>query len=131
MIWNLFKKDENSLNKQEKEAALILKDIVYGKSIGEPDYIPNGITNLSMGLYYLSFKRANRKPVRLEDLRDPLAIIKNPKALNYINIFKNIKDSLENLTNNPLVLRREISVKEYEQTILTLLNFSRDEIKKI
>lgn len=127
-----FKTNPNELSRDEKEAAPILKDIVYGNKIGEPNYLENGFDKLAEGLYYLSFKRARKKPVDFRKAAsNPLIIVENPKILQYVSLFKTIKDSLIKFANDPIVLKRENTSKDYEQCILEILKFASMEIKQI
>ncbi|UWX54892.1 hypothetical protein NYZ99_19490 [Maribacter litopenaei] len=131
-ILNFFKKDPNKLSKDEKEAALILADIVYGNKIGDPNYLENGYDKLAEGLYYLSFKRTGRRPVnfRLAE-NNPFLAIEKPKILYYVAVFKTIKESIIAFSNNPIVIERENTIKEYEQCILEILKTSSEEIRQI
>ena len=131
-LFNLFKnKNRNELSHEEKEAAQILKNIVQGYKQGDFDYIPNGIEKLSLGLYYLSFKRTNKKVVRLESTANVFNILDDPKLLHYSGVYSAIQESVQAFCKDPRVLRTNISIQEYEATILTLLKYTAEQINKI
>ena len=99
-------KSADTLNKDEKEAADILKKILQGFKNGNPDFIPNGIEKLSIGLYYLAFKRTKKSIVRLEDAMNPMAILDgNFKAMHYASVYSAIKETIEKTCNNPVILK--------------------------
>jgi hypothetical protein len=131
-LLNIFSnRNKNELSQEEKEAAKILKDIIYGYKQRDFDYIPNGIEKLSVGLYYLAFKRTNKPVVRLEDASNPFTVMGNPQILSYTSIYSAIKESIQGFCKDPRVLKTEVPLKEYEDTVLTILKFSAGEIKKL
>jgi hypothetical protein len=124
-------RNKNALSREEKEAAQILKNIIDGYKQSDFDHIPNGIEKLSIGLYYLAFKRTHKKVVQLEDASNHFTIMNNPKFLRYTSIYSAINESIQAFCKDPRVLRSEVPLREYESTVLTLLRFTAEEIKKI
>ena len=131
-IFNLFRnKNTSGLTHEEKEAAQILRNIVQGYKKTDFDYIPNGIEKLSIGLYYLAFKRTNKKVVRLDAIANVIDIIDNPKISQYAAVHAAIQESIELFCKDPRVLRSNISIQEYEATILTLLKYTAEQISRV
>lgn len=134
-FWDLFmNRNKNELSHEEKEAAQILKNIVFGYKQGDYNYIPNGIEKLSIGLYYLAFKRSSKKVIHLEEIFKPESYMLNLKTqhyIHYVGIYSAIKESIEDFCKNPLVLKTQASLDEYEKTILQLLKYTAEKINQV
>jgi len=132
-FFDLFKpNNQDTLSRDEKEAAKILKDIFHGYQNGDPNYIPNGVEKLAIGLYYLAFKRTNKKVFRLEDALNPMTMLNgNFKGVHYVGVYSAIKTTIEKTCNNPVMLRAVITIQECEQAILVVLKTSATSISKI
>ncbi len=85
-----------------------------------------------MGLYYLAFKRTNKKVYKLEDAMNPMAMLNgNFKGIHYVGIYSAIKETIEKTCNNPVMLRSAITIQDCEKAILVMLKTSADGISKI
>ena len=92
---DIFNKNKNYLkNRNEKKAAQILLDIIYGFKIDEP-------------------------------------MISNPKVIEYVAVYKMIKESIENVCQNPLILSSTVSIEDAEETILLILKNTVESLKEI
>ncbi len=131
-LFDLFaNKNKNVLSLEEKEAAEIFYNILTGYKKGQSDYIPNGIEGLSTGLYYLAFKRTNKKAIRLEELSKPMAFIENRKVLRYLGVYILLKGFITDMCTNPQVLRSPVSLKDCEESILNIMERAVNNIKEI
>jgi len=125
-------KNADTLNRDEKEAADILKQILQGFKNGDPDFIPNGVEKLAMGLYYLAFKRTKKKIVRLEDAMNPMAILDgNFKGMHYASVYSAIKETIEKTCRNPVMLKSALTTQDCETAILVTLKTAAKRISEI
>ena len=125
-------KNSDTLTRDEKEAAEILKNILLGYQNGDPDFMPNGVEKLSVGLYYLAFKRTNKKVVRIEEFVNIDAIFGgNYKGLDYAGVYEAIKETILKTCQNPVMLRSSITLQDCEKAILVTLKTAATRISKI
>ena len=125
-------KNSDTLSRDEKQAAEILKNILVGYQNGDPDFIPNGVEQLAVGLYYLSFKRTNKRVVRIEEFINIDAIFgENYKGLQYANIYETIKKTIENACRNVVTLKSTITLPDCEKAILIALKTAATGISQI
>lgn len=123
-------KNRNSdrLNFDEKESAEILRNFMNGTITENRE---NFSTKFAMGLYYLAFKRSNKKLVGFEDLFDPINVMTKPKLIYYLGIYKAIKESIEQLSSDRRFLNRNLPLREYEATILYILQAAAKKINEV
>ncbi|HZY40206.1 MAG TPA: hypothetical protein VFE53_26315 [Mucilaginibacter sp.] len=115
-------KNGNNLSYDEKEAAEILKNIVNG-------LITMDIQKYSIGLYYLAFKRSNKKLVRFEELLDPINALTKPKLIHYLGIYNAIKEIVETFISGQDAAT--MSLKQYEATVLYILQQAAKRINAV
>jgi hypothetical protein len=125
-------KNSDTLNRDEKQAAEILKNILVGYQNGDPNFIPNGVEQLAVGLYYLAFKRTNKKLVRIEEFVSIDAIFGgNYKGLHYASVYEAIKETIVKTCNNPVMLKSSITLQDCEKAILVTLKTAATRISQI
>ncbi len=131
-LFDIFKnKNPDQLKPDELEAANLFQQIIKGYAEGQPNYIPNGVVKLSIGLYHLAFERSNQSIVSLDKFQDPIAVASNPKLLQYLAIFEAIKDSIEQTASNLQVQQVYHDSRQIQITILQLLKYSAGKINEI
>lgn len=125
-------RNRNSLNRDEQEAAQILKNILYGYQNGEPDYIPDGVAKLSVGVYYQAFKRTNKKVFLIEDFTNINYIFEgNHKGIHYAGVYLAIKEAIEKTCRNPAIINSVITIRDCETAILLTLQTAAKRISEI
>lgn len=125
-------RNQDVLNRDEKQAAEILKNILVGYQNGDPDYIPNGLEQLAVGLYYLAFKRTNKKIVRIDEFVNIDAIFSgNSKGLHYAGVYEAIKETIVKTCQNPVMLKSAITLQDCEKAILVTLKTAAIRISQI
>jgi hypothetical protein len=106
IFYSINKENKNQPDKligqQEIEAAEIFTNLVNGFLSGNDE---RDLEKMSIGLYYLSFKRTNKKTVTLEEIANPFSNINNfPNALKnsafYSSLYATIKDELTRAYNS-------------------------------
>lgn len=155
---NLFNKNPNQLkNQSEKDVALCLRGLIrevqrleiYKKS-GAESYVTEeimhymetlkvkenelnaNINQLALHIYYLSFKRTSKKSYNLEILNDPLEVIRNSKSLEYLAVYKSIRNTLENVIKNPMIiLIKDYKIEDAEKATLGFIEEVVNSINKI
>jgi hypothetical protein len=128
-IFGLFKnRNSNDLDYEEKESAEILRNFMNGLITENRE---NFSTKFAMVLYCLAFKRSNKKLVGFEELCDPTNIMTNPKLIYYLGISKAIKEYIEQLSCDPRFLNRNLPLREYEATILYILQTTAKKINEV
>lgn len=155
---NLFNKNPKHLkNQSEKDVALCLRGLIrevqrldtYKKSGAESydteeimhymetlkakeNELNENINQLALHIYYLSFKRTSKKTYNIEMLNDPLEAIRNPKGLEYLAIYKSVKNTLENVIKNPMVmLIKDYKIEDAEKATLGFIEEVVNSINKI
>jgi hypothetical protein len=125
-------RNRDTLNGDEKEAAEILKNILDSHQNGEPNYIPDGVVQLSAVLYYLAFKRTGKKVVRIDQFVNIDAIFGgNYQGLKYAEVFEGIKKTVENACQNVVRLNSTITIQDCEKAILIALKTAAKRISEI
>ena len=120
------------LNKDEKEAAEILKNILQSHQKGDNTFGPNEVTQLAVGLYYLSFRRTGKRIIRIEEFVNIDAIFSgNTKGLQYASVFEAIKQTIENACDNTARLNSVVNLQDCEKAILVTLKTAAKKISEI
>lgn len=132
-LFDFFKSQPNqsSLSKEEEAfSALLLQTISDIKSY-DFDGANHNKEKLAICIYYQSFKRANRKPVMLEEVANPMNIISNSKLVHYLGVYSAIKETLDNFFKDRTVLTTTITKATADETVLVLLKGTSQQIKNI
>lgn len=116
-----YQNNPDFLKDDEIEAANLLQSICNAYANGNPNYIPNGITKLSFGIYEMAFNRSNEDIVPLEILNNSDFLEKRPRLKAYLEILKKIKLFLKKVVSDEKILANHQNKKLFRDLMLKLL----------
>lgn len=119
------------LKDDEKEAARLLQSICSGYANGNPNSIPNGIINLSFGLYNMSFNRTKEDLIPLEVLNNSKFLAQRPGLKLYLAILEKIKLFLTKVVKDEKIVANHKNKELFEKLILKILKSSAADIESI
>lgn len=121
-LFNFFStKNSDFLKADEIEAANLLQSICNGYANGNPNYIPNGITKLSFGIYEMAFNRTDEDMIPLEVLNNFDFIEKRPGLKPYLEILRKIKLFLKKLVSDEKIVANHKNQELFRNLILKIL----------
>ena len=127
----LSKKNSDFLKDDEKEAANLLQSICNGYANGNPNYIPNGVTKLSFGIYMMAFNRTDEDIVPLEVLNNSTFLEKRPKLKLYLAILEKIKLFLTKIVSDEKIVANHKNQDLFRDLILKILKSSVVDIEAL
>lgn len=123
--------NQNTLSKDEEPFSALLLNTISDIKNYDFDGANHNKEKLAICIYYQSFKRANKKPVMLEDIANPMNIISNSKLVHYLGVYSAIKETLDNFFKDRTVLTTTITKTTADETVLVLLKGTTEQIKNI
>lgn len=114
-------KNSDFLKADEIEAANLLQSICNAYANGNPNYIPNGITKLSFGIYEMAFNRTNEDMVPLQVLNNFEFLEKRPGLKPYLEILRKIKLFLKKVVSDEKILANYQNQELFRTLILKIL----------
>ena len=73
----------------------------------------------------------SKKLVKLDELFDPISVITTPKLIQYLGVYRALKEIKENPCTDSKVLNSQISIRECEEFILIVLQRATKQINSI
>lgn len=125
----LSNKNPDFLKDDEKEAVNLLQSICNGYAHGNPNYIPDGITKLSFGIYMMAFNRTNEDMVPLEVLNNSAFLEKRPGLKLYLAILEKIKLFLQKVVRDEKIVANHKNQELFSKLMLTILKASVADIE--
>ncbi len=120
----LSKKNSDFLKDDELEAANLLQSICNGYANGNPNYIPNGVTKLTFGIYMMAFNRTDQDMIPLEVLNNSEFITQRPGLKKYLALLEKIKLFLNKVVRDEKILANHKNQDLFRDLILKILKSS-------
>tara|TARA_R110002096_G_scaffold426165_3_gene635553 strand:- start:21420 stop:21830 length:411 start_codon:yes stop_codon:yes gene_type:complete len=114
-------KNPDFLKDDEIEAANLLQSICNAYANGNPNYIPNGISKLSFGIYEMAFNRTDEDIVPLEILNNSDFLEKRPRLMAYLEMLKKIQLFLKKVVSDEKILANHQNRTLFRDLILKIL----------
>lgn len=121
----------NALIKTEIETSQMFYDLFIKRR--KLDYINFDEEKqvLAYRIYLHAFGRANKKAVPIEELLDPLAILKNSKVLQYAALYKGVSKTLNKQLDDRNFLQLNFNKAISDETILGMIKIIAEKLKTL
>lgn len=127
----LSNKNADFLKDDEVEASKLLQSICNGYAHGSPNYIPDGITKLSFGIYMMAFNRTSIDMVPLEVLNNSAFLETRPKLKLYLAILNKIKLFLTKVVSDEKIIANYKNEELYRNLMLKILQSCAKDIEAL
>jgi hypothetical protein len=119
----------NGLNKTETETSEMFYSLFNKRRKFDHTNFEEDKQVIAYRIYLHAFGRANKKAVPIEELLDPLAILKNSKVLRYAAIFNGISLTLDKQLNDNNFLNLNFNKLISDETILGIIKIVAENLK--